>query len=64
LIALQIQTFFYSDNAIFVLHKCLRKNSAAVLPYFLDGMADVEVWEEGKPHLAVGCYKLWTQQKG
>jgi hypothetical protein len=41
----------------------MRQNSAAGLIYIKDGMSDIEVWEEGKPNLAVGCCKLWSHQK-
>jgi len=47
-IALKIETFSTEATAFF-LHNCLRQNSAAGLIEFIDGMADVEVWEEGKP---------------
>jgi hypothetical protein len=47
-----------------MLHKYLRQNSAGGHSFIIDGMANIEVWEEGKPCLAVGYYKLWTQQKG
>jgi hypothetical protein len=30
----------------------------------MGGMANIEVREEGKPYLAVGYYKLGTQQTG
>jgi hypothetical protein len=49
---------------ILIIHKFLRQNSPAGLPYIIDGIAIIEVWEEGKPYLAVGYYTLWTQQNG
>jgi hypothetical protein len=30
------------------------QNSAAGLLYFIDAMADIEVWEVGKPYLVDG----------
>jgi hypothetical protein len=41
------------DKDIFVLHNQLRQNSAAGLLYITEGMADIEVWVEGKSYLAV-----------
>lgn len=51
-------------KASLILHKCLRQNSATEPPYIIDGITNIEVWEEGKPYLAVGYFKLWPQQKG
>jgi len=45
-------------KAIFVLHNWLRQNSADRFTYITDGMTNIEVSEEGKPHLAVGYYML------
>jgi len=42
----------------------MSQNSASGLPYIRDEMADMEVWEEGKPYRAVEYYMFWTQQKG
>ena len=63
LIALQTETVVLVTKAILILHKYLRQNSAAGLPFIIDGIANIEVWDEGKPYVAVGYYKLWTQQK-
>jgi hypothetical protein len=40
------------------LHNWLIKNSTAGFPYITDGMANIEICEEGKPYLAVGYYRL------
>jgi hypothetical protein len=37
-------------KAVCVLHNWLSQNSAVGLPYITDGMAVIEVWEEGKPY--------------
>jgi hypothetical protein len=51
------------DRKCIILHKYLKQNSTAELPFIIDGTANIEVWEEGKPYLAVGYFKLCTQQK-
>jgi hypothetical protein len=51
-------------KASFILPKHLRQNSAPGLLFIIEGIANIEVWKEGKPYLAVGYFKLWTQQKG
>jgi len=63
LIALQTETVALVAEDIFVLQNWLRQNSPFGFPYITDGIADIEVWEEGKPYLAVGYYRLWTLQK-
>jgi len=63
LIALQTQRDVVLGKATYFLHNWLSKNSTAGLPYITDGMANVEVWEERKPYLAVGYYKLCTQKE-
>jgi len=62
LIALQTQRDVVLGKATF-LHSWFSQNSTAGFPYITDGIADIEVWEEGKPYLAVGYYRLWTLQK-
>jgi hypothetical protein len=60
---MQSETAVIMAVAIFLLHSYLMQNSAAGLPCIINGMANIEVWKEGKPYLAVGD-KLWTEQKG
>jgi len=64
LIALKTETVDLVTKASLILHKYLRKNLADGLPFIIDRIANFEVLEEGKPYLAVGYFKLWTQQKG
>jgi len=52
---LQTETVDLVTKASLILQKYLRQYSAAGLPYYIDGIANIEVWEEGKPYLAV-CY--------
>jgi hypothetical protein len=54
LIALHSEEDVLVAKAIFLLQNYLRQNSAAGLPCLLNRMANIEVWEEGKPYLAVG----------
>jgi len=56
-IALQNQTFLLVTEAIF-LQNCLRQNSAFGFPYVTEVMANIEVWEEGKPYVAFGYRNL------
>jgi len=60
---MQTETVDLVTKTSLFLHKYLRQNSAAELPFNIDGVANIEVWEEGKPYLAGGYFKLWTQQK-
>ena len=46
------------DMKKFILHKWLSQNCVAGLTYIINGKADIEVWEKGKPYLAVGYYQL------
>jgi hypothetical protein len=52
--SLQIETIDLVAKASIILHNYLRQNSAADLPFIIDGIANIEGWEEGKPYLAVG----------
>jgi hypothetical protein len=47
-----------------ILHKYLRRNPAAGLPYIIDEIANIEAWNEGNPYLAFGYYMLWKEHKG
>jgi hypothetical protein len=41
-------------NVTFMLYKYLRQNSSAGLPFIVDGMANIEVFDEWKAYLAAG----------
>jgi hypothetical protein len=53
-----------SDKVIFVLYNWLRQNSFAGITYITYGIADIDVWVEGKPYLAVVYNRMWILQKG
>jgi len=54
LIALQTDTVVLVLKAISLLHDYARQNSAAGLSCIIKRMPHIEVWEEGKPYLAIG----------
>ena len=61
---MQTETFDLVTKASLILHKYLTQNSAAGFLFIIDGIANIDVLEEGKPYLAYGYFKLWTQRKG